>query len=215
MIKFFLNPKNVEHIGALQKGLIKMIIYKQNLGGNQSKITIVLWTFYFDFAREMENTSRGDFGILSLSAQSMQDVTVAKLQSTRVQTPPSPSINCNVLRESLSVDSQNIPCAPQKRFLLCHLLYHDLTGFLWRCFFMCSELEAAELWRGVQPELPDQLHGVLRGHHQRTQWGAPPEDLCSLRRHPGDQDLQGQGLRLRQVQGLINIKTPKLLSVTL
>jgi hypothetical protein len=39
----------------------------------------------------------------------MQDVTVARLQSTRVQTPP--SFKHNVLRESLSVDSQNIPCA--------------------------------------------------------------------------------------------------------
>ncbi len=35
----------------------------------------------------------------------MQDVTVARLQSTRVQTPA--SFKCNVLRESLSVDSQN------------------------------------------------------------------------------------------------------------
>jgi hypothetical protein len=44
----------------------------------------------------------------------MQDITVARL-STRVRTSLSPSFKCNVLRESLSVDSQNIPCATLKR----------------------------------------------------------------------------------------------------
>jgi hypothetical protein len=47
--------------------------------------------------------------------RSMQDLTVARLQSTRVQTPLSPSFKCNVLRESLSEGSQNIPCATLKR----------------------------------------------------------------------------------------------------
>jgi hypothetical protein len=62
--------------------------------------------------REIENISRG--GIVTIRTErSMQDVMVARLQSTRVQTPP--SIQCNVLRESLSVDSQNIPCATLKR----------------------------------------------------------------------------------------------------
>ncbi len=42
-----------------------------------------------------------------------QDNMVARLQSTRVQTPL--SIKCNVLRKSLSEDSQNIPCATLKR----------------------------------------------------------------------------------------------------
>jgi hypothetical protein len=45
----------------------------------------------------------------------MKDNTVARLQSTRVQTPLSLSIECNVLRKSLSGDSQNIPCATLKR----------------------------------------------------------------------------------------------------
>ncbi len=46
----------------------------------------------------------------------MQDVTVARLQSIlRVKTPHSPSFKCNVLRVSLSVGSQNIPCATLKR----------------------------------------------------------------------------------------------------
>jgi hypothetical protein len=40
--------------------------------------------------------------------ESMQDVTVARLQSSRIQTPLSLSFKCNVLRESLSVDSQNM-----------------------------------------------------------------------------------------------------------
>jgi hypothetical protein len=48
----------------------------------------------------------GDFVTIRTEA-SMQDITVARLQSKRVQTPLSPSFKCNVLRESLSVDSQN------------------------------------------------------------------------------------------------------------
>jgi hypothetical protein len=42
---------------------------------------------------------------------------VARLQSTRVQgrLPSLPCIKCNVLRESLSEDSQNIPGATLKR----------------------------------------------------------------------------------------------------
>ncbi len=68
--------------------------------------------------REMENISRGStFGdfVTIRTEGSMEDVTVARLQSTRVQTPLSPSFKCNVLRESLSVDSQNIPGAALKR----------------------------------------------------------------------------------------------------
>ncbi len=66
----------------------------------------------------MENISEGPtFGdfVTIRTERSMQDVMVARLQSTRVQTPLSPSFKCNVLRESLSVDSQNIPCAILKR----------------------------------------------------------------------------------------------------
>ncbi len=51
-----------------------------------------------------------------LTPESMQDATVTTLQNTRVQIPLSPpSFKCNVLRESLSVDSQNTPCATLKR----------------------------------------------------------------------------------------------------
>jgi hypothetical protein len=64
--------------------------------------------------REMEIRSRGlTFGdfVTILTEESMQDVTVTRPQST-----DSPLLfYCNVLRESLSVDSQNIPCAPLKR----------------------------------------------------------------------------------------------------
>jgi hypothetical protein len=67
----------------------------------------------------MENISigpspSGDFVVIRTEA-SMQDITIARRQSTRVQTPLSPSFKCNVLRESLSVGSQNIPCAALKR----------------------------------------------------------------------------------------------------
>ncbi len=54
--------------------------------------------------REMKNISRGPtYGdsVTILTEGSMQDITVARLQSTRVQTGSPPSINCNVLRESL------------------------------------------------------------------------------------------------------------------
>jgi hypothetical protein len=53
--------------------------------------------------REMENIRRGptfgDFATI-VTEGSMQDNMVAKLQSTRVQSPLSP-LKCNVLRESL------------------------------------------------------------------------------------------------------------------
>jgi hypothetical protein len=46
----------------------------------------------------------------------MQDITVARLQITRVQTPLLPPLlNVNVLRESLSEDCQDIPWATVKR----------------------------------------------------------------------------------------------------
>ncbi len=65
--------------------------------------------------REMENVSRGPtFGdlVTILTERSMQDVTVARLQSTRVYGRLSPpSFKCKVLLESLSEESQNIPCA--------------------------------------------------------------------------------------------------------
>jgi hypothetical protein len=51
-----------------------------------------------------------------MSCLGMQDIYT--LQDYRVQEyrlPSPPSIKCNVLRESLSEDSQNIPCATLKR----------------------------------------------------------------------------------------------------
>jgi hypothetical protein len=59
----------------------------------------------------MENISRGPFCgyfVTILTKGSFHDITAAKLEGTRVQTPLSSSIKCNVLRESLSEDSQNI-----------------------------------------------------------------------------------------------------------
>ncbi len=56
-LKFSFKTKTyVEQISAIQKGLFEKLIYKQNLGGKQSKITIVLWTFYLDlFQRDGED----------------------------------------------------------------------------------------------------------------------------------------------------------------
>jgi hypothetical protein len=73
--------------------------------------------------REMENISRGlevpaaGYFVTIRTEASIQDVTVARLQSTRLQTPlsPPPPFKCNVLRESLSVDSQINSCASLKR----------------------------------------------------------------------------------------------------
>jgi hypothetical protein len=69
--------------------------------------------------REMENISIEvpPSGILSPSAQRRRCRT-SQLQDYRLQEyrlPSPPSFKCNVLRESLSVDSQNIPCATLKR----------------------------------------------------------------------------------------------------
>jgi hypothetical protein len=68
----------------------------------------------------MENISRGPtFGdfVTIRSEVSMQDVTVARLQTKRVQTSLSPLFYMwwGTAWESLSVDSQNIPCATLKR----------------------------------------------------------------------------------------------------
>jgi hypothetical protein len=88
-------------------------------------------------AREMGNISRGPtFGdfVTIRTEGSLQDVTVARLQSTGVQTPFSPSNKCTVLRESLSEDIQNIPCATLNRrgswlisIYLCNLPFLSLS----------------------------------------------------------------------------------------
>ena len=73
---------------------------------------------YGILTREMENISRCPTFVdlfTLLTEGSMQDYTVTRLQSTRVRLPSPPSIKCNVLRESLSEDSQNIPCATLKK----------------------------------------------------------------------------------------------------
>ncbi len=60
----------------------------------------------------MENISRG------LTFVDFVRCRTSQLQDYRVQEyrlPSSPFFKCNVVRESLSVDSQNIPCATLKR----------------------------------------------------------------------------------------------------
>jgi hypothetical protein len=69
------------------------------------------------YTREVENISRGPiFGdyVTIRTEASMQDVSVARHYRVRYKSTESP-LKCNVLRESLSVDSQNIPCATLKR----------------------------------------------------------------------------------------------------
>jgi hypothetical protein len=63
----------------------------------------------------------------------MLDIMVARLVGTRVQTPLSPSIKCNVLRESLSEDSQNIPWATLKRRGLWVISVYLWQGVTKRC----------------------------------------------------------------------------------
>jgi hypothetical protein len=76
------------------------------------------WRMFLCLPKEMENISRGPpSGILSPSALRRRCRT-SQLQYYRVQEyrlPSPPSFKSNVLRESLSVDSQNIPCATLKR----------------------------------------------------------------------------------------------------
>jgi hypothetical protein len=66
--------------------------------------------------REMENISREvpPSGILSLSATG-RDITVAGLQSIRVQSSLSPPLLNVLYCVRVSVDSQNIPCATLKK----------------------------------------------------------------------------------------------------
>jgi hypothetical protein len=70
--------------------------------------------------REIENISRGHtFGnfVTIRPEASMQDITVARLQRTRVQTPLSPSFKCNVqycVRVSVWI-VKFIPCSTLMR----------------------------------------------------------------------------------------------------
>ncbi len=68
--------------------------------------------------REMENISRGPTFGHFVTIRTERSMQVCKTTDYRVQEyrlPSPPSFKCNVLRESLSVDSQNIPCATLKR----------------------------------------------------------------------------------------------------
>ncbi len=69
----------------------------------------------------MENISRGPtFGdFVTIRTQSrtsqLQDYRILEYCTLVYRLPFPPSFKCNVLRESLSVDSQNIPCATLQR----------------------------------------------------------------------------------------------------
>ncbi len=103
----------------------------------------------------MENINRrpifGDFVTIRTEA-SMQDITVARLQSTIVQTHLSTSFKCNVLRESFSVDSQNIPCATQRRGVVDNHCVSLIHWTLWALSYS-AVLHPIELWCTLLAEL--------------------------------------------------------------
>ncbi len=113
----FIAKSNIENKEDRRKALTQFsigVIWEVHIGRMSPSLRVV-WFGYISHCREMENISRGPTIGYFVSIRSMQDVSVARLQSTRVQTPLSPCFNCNVLRESLSVDSQHIRCATLKR----------------------------------------------------------------------------------------------------
>ncbi len=101
------------------------------------------------------------------------------LQDYRVQEcrlPSPPSFKCNVLRESLSVDSQNIPCATLKRrrsWVISVYLWSELITFypltIWvstdSCFCM-TQIPEILVWKGLCNEMDiffkdDKIQSVL------------------------------------------------------
>ncbi len=72
----------------------------------------------------------------------MQDIIVARLQITRVQTPSPPSLVWNVLRESLSVGSQNIPCATLKSWVISVYLWvkYFIFGLYGKCLRLLKQI---------------------------------------------------------------------------
>ncbi len=89
--------------------------------------------------REMESIRRGpNFGdfVTIRTLVSMQDVSV---QDYRVQDSPlHPFFNCNVLRESLSVDSENNPCATLKRTGSWVISVYLCVGWMSRIIYLCD-----------------------------------------------------------------------------
>ncbi len=143
-------------------------------GGNYSNDSIKSMAFFtssypmgvLGWPREMENISRGptfgDFVTIRTEA-SMQDVTVARQQSTRVQTPP--SFKCNVLRESLSVDSQNIPSATLKSWDLGHAPLAP-AGYAWFNSWRQMEYIGCKCTQAVQYFIPGKMR--THGKHSRA-----------------------------------------------
>ncbi len=87
-------------------------VHQLVLGAHSSQVALVLFTTISIWRKVVQPS-----GILSLSAPRRRRRT-SQLQDYRVQEyrlPAPPSFKSNVLRESLSVDSQNIPCLTLKR----------------------------------------------------------------------------------------------------
>ncbi len=103
----------------------------------------------------MKNISRGptfrDFVTIRT-----EDVTVARLQEYRL---PSPLFfKCNVLRESIFVDSQNVPCATRKRrgsWVISIYLRYFVSGL-----FLKSVL-TLQVVAGCVAAKTDRLEGII------------------------------------------------------
>ncbi len=124
----------------------------------------------------MENISWGptfeNFVAIRTEA-SMQDV--KRLQSTSVQTPLSPPFKCKVPRESLSVDSQNIPCATLKRrgswdWAISVYIWYFLTQLYETLIFHVQNRFIMLLPRHMVAIVADAL-GSGTGSHQRDGGG--------------------------------------------
>jgi hypothetical protein len=98
----------------------------------------------------------GDFVTIRTKA-SMQDVTVAGLQEYRLPSPP--SFKCtHVLRVSLFMDSQNVPCATLKRrgsWVISICLRNFVTGLF---FNICTYLQVVA---GCVAAKTDRLEGII------------------------------------------------------
>ncbi len=121
----------------------------------------------------------------------MQDITVARLHSTRVKDFSLPPL-LNVMRESLSDDSQNIPCAALKR------------SEKW--------VISINLWSAILAAVDAQhdreviQHGPAHGPQRGLQWRLGPEPILDreILKQPTSQLLLCKFERGSPVQSFIS-----------
>jgi hypothetical protein len=103
-----------EICGILSQYLHKWILRKWKFRFNSSVTTTLAPRQRDGEYKYSRGPTFGDFVTIRTEG-SMQDVLVARLQVQEYRLSSPSSFKGNVLRESLSVDSQNIPCATLKR----------------------------------------------------------------------------------------------------